>query len=55
MTFSKGLVDGFCRKVELFSFAFFGVIKSEKNVFYILDKKECLLDQKINVLKRAKK
>ena len=39
MTFSNGLVDGFCPKVELFSFAFFGVIKSEKNVFYILDKK----------------
>ena len=31
--FSKGLVHGFCPKIELFSFGFFGVIKSEKSVF----------------------
>ena len=33
--FPKGIIHGFCPKIELFSFAFFGVINSEKNLFYI--------------------
>ena len=45
----------FVRKSNFFSFGFFGMIKSEKIFFYILDRKERFLDPKINVLKSAKK
>ena len=39
--FPKGIIHGFCPKIELFSFAFFGVINSQKKPFlYILDRKE---------------
>ena len=50
--FPKGLVHGFCPKIAFF----FTKIMSEKIVFDILEKKKQLfLDQKIEVLTRAKK
>ena len=45
----------FVQKSNFFSFGFFGIIKSEKMVFDILDRKELFLDHKINVLTTAQK
>ena len=44
----------FVQKSDFFSFGFFGMIKSEKIFYHILDRKERVLDPKINVLKSAK-
>ena len=52
--FSKGLVHGFCPKIEFLFILVFGMIKSENIFFHILDRKERVLDPKINVLKSAK-
>ena len=38
--FLEGLVDGFCRKIELFLIGFFSKIISENTVFYIVERKE---------------
>ena len=44
----------FVQKSNFFLFVFFGEIKLENIVFYILDKKEWFLDQKIEVLKGSR-
>ena len=44
----------FVQKSNILSSLFFGQIKQEKIVFYVLDKKECFLDQKEEVLKNFK-
>ena len=38
--FPKGLVHGFCPKIEIFLFAFFTEVLSENNVFDIVERKE---------------
>ena len=45
----------FVQKSNSFLFGVFGILKSEKMVFYILDRKGRFLDRKINVLKSAKR
>ena len=46
----------FVQKSNFFSFAFCGIINSEKLFFlYILDRNEWFLDQKGNVVRSAKK
>ena len=55
-TFSKGLVHGFCQKIDLFLIFFFLTKKSQKETFFhILDRKEFFLDLKSEVLKNSKK
>ena len=54
--FAKGLVHGFCQKINLFLICFFWAKKSrKKHFFYILDRKECFLDYKREVLKNFHK
>ena len=45
----------FVQKSNFFSFGFFGVIKWEKNLFLYSWQNRKILDQKIHVLKGAKK
>ena len=46
----------FVQKSNFFHFGFFGVIRSEKKTTFLYSgKKRMILDQKIYVLKRAKK
>ena len=52
--FAKGLVHGFCQKIDLFLICFFWPKKDKKNIFHILDSKECFLDLKSEVLKKSK-
>ena len=54
--FSKGLVHGFCPKIELFSFGFFWCYKLRQKRFLFLysSQTRMILDQKVNVLKGAK-
>ena len=53
--FPKGIVHGFCPKIELFFYLGFLVYSSQKRWFFdILDRKGRFLDRKINVLKSAK-
>ena len=50
-TFCKGLVHGFCQKIDLFFlYVFFQPKKPERNIFLILDSKECFLDPKSEIL-----
>ena len=54
-SFAKGLVHGFCQKIDLFSYVFFFKKKGQKEAFfYILDRKECHLDLKGEVLSKSK-
>ena len=54
--FPKGLVHGFFVKVDLFLIRFFFEQKRKKQTFIdILDRKECFLDLKSQVLKYSKK
>ena len=55
--FPKGIIHGFCPKIEfLFIWFFLSVIKSEKNFFFQYSwQNRMILDQKIHVLKGAKK
>ena len=54
--FAKGLVDGFCQKIDLSLMCFFQAKKSHKETFFdILDRKQCFLDLKSEVLKKSKK
>ena len=55
--FAKGLVYGFCQKIDLFLICFFFLSKkSQKETFFdILDKNECFLDHKRKVLKNSRK
>ena len=53
--FLKGFVHGFCPKIELFLISVFTEIISEKIVLRYLWKKTIFLDQKLEVLTRAKK
>ena len=54
--FAKGLVHGLSQKIDLFLIGFFLIKKSQKERFFdILDKNECFLDLKSEVLKRSKK
>ena len=55
MTFSKGVSPLIFPKIELLLSVFFTEIISEKSFVDILDRKQSFLDQKIEVLKRAKK
>ena len=53
--FSRRLVHGFCPKIEYFIIFIFGANQERKDrFFYVLDKKECFLDQKEEVLKNSK-
>ena len=43
--FAKGLVHGFCQKIELFPYVIFEQKKRQKETFFnILDRKECFSD-----------
>ena len=55
--FPKGIIHGFCPKIEfLFIWFFLSVIESEKNFFFQYSwQNRMILDQKIHVLKGAKK
>ena len=54
--FPKGIVHGFCPKIEFFFIWVFLVHSSQKRWFFdILDRKGRFLDRKINVLKSAKR
>ena len=54
--FAKGLVHGFFKKIDLFLICFVFSRKSQKETFFdILDRKECFLDLKSEVLKNSKK
>ena len=54
--FPKGLVHGFCPKIELSLFpVFHGNYVTKKSPVNILNKKQSFLDQKMEVLTRAKK
>ena len=54
--FPKGLVHGFCPKIELFTMRFFRHPKAEKSVFFnILDRKEYFSCQKREVSKMSPK
>ena len=53
--FAKGFVNGFLQKSNTFSWLFFGQIKPEEIVFDVFDRKECFLNQKSKVFKKAKK
>ena len=54
--FPKGLVNGFCPKIELFLIAVVHRNCVQKNrLFNILDRKQSIQDQKIEVLTRVKK
>ena len=54
-TFSKGLVHGFCRKIELFLIGVFHRNHIRKNRFLYCRKKRMILKKKIEICKRAKK
>ena len=55
-TFCKGVSPWFLSKNQPFSHMFFlGKKKQKKTFFYILDRKECFLDYKIEVLKNFHK
>ena len=51
----KGLIHRFCPNIEISLIAVFCKIMSEKIVFDILERKQSFLDEKIEVLTRAKK
>ena len=54
--FTKGLVNGFCQKIDLFLICSFSAKKSHKETFFdILESKECFLHLKSKVLKKSKK
>ena len=53
--FAKELVHGFCHKINLFSYVFFFSKKGQRETFFdILDRKECHLDLKSEVLTKLK-
>ena len=53
--FAKGLVHGSCQKIDFFSYVFFLSKKCHKETFFdILDRKECFLDLKSEVLTKSK-
>ena len=54
--FPKGIIHGFCPKIEFLFISFFSsLIKSEKNFFFQYSwQNRMILDQKIHVLKGAK-
>ena len=55
-TLCKGLLHGFCQKIDLFLICFFVSQKKQKKTFFdILYRKECFLDHKREVLKMFKK
>ena len=55
-TFCKGVSPWFISKNRPFSYRFFLIKKSQKERFFdILDRNECFLDLKSEVLKRSKK
>ena len=54
--FAKGLVHGFRQKIDLFVICFFfSKRKQKERVFYILDRKQCFLDLKGEVLAKSQK
>ena len=54
--FGKGLVHGFCKKIDLFLIGFFFSKESQKETcFDILDRNELFLDLKSEILKKWKK
>ena len=52
--FAKELVHGFCQKIDLFSYVFLSRKGQKETFFYILDRKECHLDLKSEVLTKSK-
>ena len=55
-TFCTGVSPWFCPKIDLFLTYFFFSKKGQKETFFhILDRKECFLDLKSEVLKNSKK
>ena len=49
------LVHGFCQKIDVFPHFFFLTKKSQEEIFFdILDRKECFLDLKSEVLTKSK-
>ena len=55
-TVCKGVSPWFCQKIDLFLIFFFFTRKSQKEtLFDILDRKECFLDLKSELLKNSKK
>ena len=53
--FFKGFVHGFCPKIKLSLMAvFLQKLCQKKSLFDILNRKQSFLDQKIELLKRAK-
>ena len=54
--FKKGLVHGFCQKIDFFFISSFLSKETQKETFFdILDRKECFLNHKKKVLKNSKK
>ena len=52
----KGLLHGFCQKLELFTMCIFCANEATKDCFFnIVDRKECLLDKKSDVSKKVRK
>ena len=54
-SFSKGLVHGFCQKIELFTMCAFSKPRRKRLLFNIMDRKEYSLDQKSEVSKSSEK
>ena len=54
--FIKGLVHGFCQKIENFVMGLFlGKSCQERPFFHTLDRKECFLEQNSKVLKKVQR
>ena len=52
----KGLLHGFCQKLELFTMCIFCANEATKDCFFnIVDRKECLLDKKVTFQKKSGK
>ena len=52
--FAKGLVHCFCQKIDFFLIFFFSKKSKNETFFYILDRKQCFLDLKSEVLRKSK-
>ena len=53
--FLKGLVHGFCQKIDFFKRYFLGKLSQKSLLFDVLGRKEYFLHQKSEVLKKSKK
>ena len=52
----KGLLHGFCQKLELFTMCIFCANEATKDCFFnIVDRKECFLDKKVTFQKKSRK